>query len=271
MYDDEYQAPWNVDSARFYKVPRFPTRNIKTPILLVYGGSDSLVEINTMLKELPKHTIAKEVSHYEHLDFLWAHDVDKTVFPHVFQALEQHSAPYAIESIGKQSWLDSHKSVEAVKNEEQKYDSEDVPSVRGKHSEKIRDNPGQFDGGAGSTVTTGSQQAAAGWWSSDELEAGNSTTEPNTPATPVTASHIHNHNQSTHLRGPHAQALEQERPVSSGSNPGSVKKDHLVIHGRGISLGKASSIASTEGVIAGGEGVGSGKEDGISRKKRRKA
>jgi lysosomal acid lipase/cholesteryl ester hydrolase len=263
MYDDEYQAPWNVDSARFYKVPRFPTRNIKTPVLLVYGGSDSLVEINTMLKELPKHTIAKEVPHYEHLDFLWAHDVDKLVFPHVFQALEQHSAPQGMESTGKPTWLDTHKDVSfaaAVKNGTE-VDSEDLPSIRGKHSEKIRSSSGgQFDG-AGSTVTTGSQPA--GWWSSDEVDvdAGNSTTEPNTPATAS-----HGRSTSAQLRDRH----EHERPASSGSTT-SVRKEHLIPHGRGISLGKASSIASTEGVIAGGEGVGSGKEDGISRKKRRKA
>jgi len=92
MYDDEVQSPFRVaDGSRYYKVARFPTRNIRTPIVLVYGGSDSLVDIKIMMNELPAHTVAQEVPHYEHLDFLWASDVDKMVFPAVFDALELHA------------------------------------------------------------------------------------------------------------------------------------------------------------------------------------
>lgn len=93
MYDDD-AAGWMRITAtdRYYKPARFPTRNIKTPIVLVYGGSDSLVDIRVMLKELPRHTIAAEIPHYEHLDFLWAQDVDKLIFPHVFEALKYTSA-----------------------------------------------------------------------------------------------------------------------------------------------------------------------------------
>lgn len=89
MYDDDVQPPLSLGSvSKYTKVAKFPTRNIKTPIVLVYGGSDSLVDINVMLKELPAHTIATEIPHYEHLDFLWAREVDTLVFPHVFDALE---------------------------------------------------------------------------------------------------------------------------------------------------------------------------------------
>ena len=92
MFDDDVQAPLSlVASERYYKVAKFPTRNIKTPIILVYGGSDSLVDIKVMLKELPRHTLAKEIPHFEHLDFLWAQEVDTLVFPHVFDALEEHA------------------------------------------------------------------------------------------------------------------------------------------------------------------------------------
>lgn len=95
MYDDEVQAPLSiVGGSKYYKVAKYPTRNILTPVFLIYGGSDSLVDIKVMLKELPRHTVAKEIRHYEHLDFLWASDVDKMVFPHVLEALERHaSAP----------------------------------------------------------------------------------------------------------------------------------------------------------------------------------
>lgn len=92
MYDDEAPSPITSNRSKYYKVAKFPTRNIKTPIVLVWGGSDSLVDINVMLKELPSHTIAKEIPHYEHLDFLWAQSVDKLVFPHVFEALNKHTS-----------------------------------------------------------------------------------------------------------------------------------------------------------------------------------
>ncbi|KAJ4367886.1 cholesterol esterase [Didymella sp. IMI 355093] len=91
MYDDEAPSPITSNRSKYYKVAKFPTRNIKTPIVLVWGGSDSLVDINVMLKELPRHTTAKEIPHYEHLDFLWASSVDKLVFPHVFEALDKHA------------------------------------------------------------------------------------------------------------------------------------------------------------------------------------
>ncbi|KAL5117026.1 cholesterol esterase [Pleosporales sp. CAS-2024a] len=91
MYDDEAPNPVMSNRSKYYKVAKFPTKNIKTPIVLVYGGSDSLVDINVMLKELPRHTVAKEIPHYEHLDFLWAQSVNELVFPHVFEALEKHA------------------------------------------------------------------------------------------------------------------------------------------------------------------------------------
>lgn len=92
MYDDDVQVPLGLGASdRYYKVAKFPTRNIKTPIVLMYGGKDSLVDIKIMLKELPRHTIVKEVPHFEHLDFLWAQEVDTLVFPCVFAALEEHA------------------------------------------------------------------------------------------------------------------------------------------------------------------------------------
>ncbi|KAH6888027.1 Alpha/Beta hydrolase protein [Thelonectria olida] len=89
MYDDDVHQPMSLNKTNKYsKVAKYPTRNIKTPIVLVYGGSDSLVDIKTMLKELPPQTVATEIPHYEHLDFLWARDVDSQVFQHVFDALD---------------------------------------------------------------------------------------------------------------------------------------------------------------------------------------
>ncbi len=89
MYDDDVHPPFLLaPPTKYTKVARYPTRNIKTPIVLVYGGSDSLVDIKAMLRELPAQTLANEIAHYEHLDFLWARDVKERVFPVVFDALE---------------------------------------------------------------------------------------------------------------------------------------------------------------------------------------
>ncbi|KAL3433807.1 Alpha/Beta hydrolase protein [Aspergillus tetrazonus] len=91
FYDDEIYAPFSiVASERFYKPVKYPTKNIKTPIVLLYGGSDSLVDIDVMQKELPRGTTAKIITKYEHLDFLWASDVSELVFGHVFEALDRY-------------------------------------------------------------------------------------------------------------------------------------------------------------------------------------
>ena len=90
MYDDDTANAMSIGASNYYyKVAKFPTKNIKTPIVLLYGGSDSLVDIKIMLKELPRRsTWAHEVPHFEHLDFLWAQNVETLVHPYVFEALE---------------------------------------------------------------------------------------------------------------------------------------------------------------------------------------
>ncbi|KAI8632903.1 Alpha/Beta hydrolase protein [Xylariaceae sp. FL1651] len=89
MFDDDVQTPLGMSTANKYtKVAKYPTRNIRTPIVIVYGGSDSLVDVKVMLRELPNRTVATEIPHYEHLDFLWARDIDSQVFRHVFDALD---------------------------------------------------------------------------------------------------------------------------------------------------------------------------------------
>lgn len=99
MYDDEVSTPLSLSQgSKYYKVAKFPTRNIRTPIVLVHGGSDSLVDVNVMLKELPRHTVARCIPKYEHLDLLWASDVDKLVFPHVLEALEWYAMPEVTKS-----------------------------------------------------------------------------------------------------------------------------------------------------------------------------
>lgn len=92
MFDDDitvFGGPAN--SGKAYRPPRFPTRNIETPILLLYGNRDSLVDIEAMVNALPaRGTRMRKLDGYEHLDILWGKDIDKDVFPEVVNALRVH-------------------------------------------------------------------------------------------------------------------------------------------------------------------------------------
>lgn len=92
MYDDDVLSPVVVTSVSSYRPVRFPTRNIVTPIVLLYGDSDSLVDIDTMLAQLPSHTVAKRLHTYEHLDVLWGRNVHIDVIPEVLASLELYNA-----------------------------------------------------------------------------------------------------------------------------------------------------------------------------------
>lgn len=67
MYDDdnlEVSVPRHRNGAPTSSGPtaycpaRFPTKNISSPIVLLYGDSDSLVDIDLMMEELPVNTTA---------------------------------------------------------------------------------------------------------------------------------------------------------------------------------------------------------------------
>jgi lysosomal acid lipase/cholesteryl ester hydrolase len=85
MYDD-YAISL---AATSYRPARFPTRNIVTPIMLVYGDSDSLVDIDALLRVLPEDAVVKRLCGYEHLDVLWGREVHIDVIPVVLDALKK--------------------------------------------------------------------------------------------------------------------------------------------------------------------------------------
>jgi len=87
MYDDDFSSPIVRTTISSYRPARFPTKNIVTPIVLLYGDTDSLVHIETMLNQLPDHTIAKPLRTYEHLDVLWGANVHEDVIPVVLNTL----------------------------------------------------------------------------------------------------------------------------------------------------------------------------------------
>ena len=101
MYDDDVQrltltssgasaAARRPSGVTAYAPLRFPTRNIASPIVLLYGDSDSLVDIDAMLRELPRKRVRVRRLHgYEHLDVIWGRDVHRDVIPHVVSALRE--------------------------------------------------------------------------------------------------------------------------------------------------------------------------------------
>ncbi|KAI0060489.1 alpha/beta-hydrolase [Artomyces pyxidatus] len=88
MYDDD---PYVRSVRSGYRPAAFPTRNIATNVVLLYGDSDSLVDIATMRHELPAHRVtARALRGYEHLDVLWGENVHIDVIPEVVRALREH-------------------------------------------------------------------------------------------------------------------------------------------------------------------------------------
>ncbi|KAI0301593.1 Alpha/Beta hydrolase protein [Multifurca ochricompacta] len=74
-----------------YRPAKFPTRNIATSIVILYGDVDSLVDIDAMRHELPKHRLdIRLLKGYEHLDVLWGKNVHVDVIPQVARALREH-------------------------------------------------------------------------------------------------------------------------------------------------------------------------------------
>ncbi|SCV00498.1 LAMI_0G05446g1_1 [Lachancea mirantina] len=76
---------WN--TTRSYMITTFPTRtSIRIPVLLLYGGSDSLVDINVMKANLPATQVFDvEIPGHEHLDLIWGYDVSEVVIPNLLR------------------------------------------------------------------------------------------------------------------------------------------------------------------------------------------
>jgi len=292
MYDDEMQSPLSIsDHGRFYKVAKFPTRNIKTPIVLVYGGSDSLIDIDIMRRELPRHTVAKEVPHYEHLDFLWAEDVAKEVFPVVFDALDaahgDRGKPRAITFETEGRYLPAPDSPP-----QEQYTDDDVyeATPTKKVSENIRPGTDSLSrdfapshdslskgrslmsripivsssSPAGSQAHTGISEKSGlsrpeGWWSSDDVAG----TEPSTPANrspddPLLRS---SEKQSGHRSSP---SRASQMSYEGSGNEAKFEKG-------GISLGAGKAVSGLAATLGVGSASASGSAgEGKRKKKRRK-
>ena len=308
MYDDDLVAPFSIsDAGRYYKVAKFPTRNIKTPIVLLYGGSDSLVDIDVMLKELPKHVVAKEVPHYEHLDFLWAADVETEVLPHVFAALDTYANTDSNTPRPAQLFQPFTKRLEG--NPQFSEDEDTSSSAPVKHSESFgirdsslnrRDTVGSFKSRSTKVSTRKSSGSAApsasqntertttsrpeGWWSSDDVAG----TEPSTPAskTPTARRSVENLTKLFAIASPDAAAMP---PAREDSPPPPAETANKTIRRvgsrssieqfgeRGIRIGASKAVGGVSRDVGNrivslerGTSSASGSEEKKSSKRRRK-
>lgn len=259
MYDDETEGVFSIsDSSKYYKVAKFPTRNIRTPIVMLYGGSDSLVDINVMLKELPKHVEVREIPHYEHLDFLWANDVHEHVFHHVYHALDK----YANEKEGESNSYTLNQASPQLrispKRPHRDIDNDSVSTIDSKlhihkHSESLTPTSVTFKLPVSSTSTNTDHSLSIrpeGWWSS-------SASSPITPVTPSAANPAQGPKES-----PPRVLNQATNKTSASSLLASTLGD------RGISVGTSKPVGGVDRQVAASKGGGNGVDKhGGKRKK----
>ncbi|ORX59550.1 alpha/beta-hydrolase [Hesseltinella vesiculosa] len=83
--------------------PKFPTRQIKTPMAVFYGGSDSLVNFGVLSHDLPRPlAYIKRIDAWEHLDFVWATDIETLVYPDIFKLLDHFNPVAKTRQAGKE-------------------------------------------------------------------------------------------------------------------------------------------------------------------------
>lgn len=82
MYDDGITT-----IGQAHVPPRYRLFSVKTPILILYGGQDTLIDIRATLSECPDHVKTRIIPEYEHLDFLFGRDIDKKVVPVLIECL----------------------------------------------------------------------------------------------------------------------------------------------------------------------------------------
>lgn len=94
MYDSvnhSFISKLSSTTYKLHKVTEFPINTITTKIMLIYGSLDNLVEIMSMekglinCKELKLHGI----QNYEHIDVLWAKNVEKEVFKPILKEINE--------------------------------------------------------------------------------------------------------------------------------------------------------------------------------------
>ncbi|KAI9263222.1 Alpha/Beta hydrolase protein [Phascolomyces articulosus] len=140
MFDElPSRLPYHTSNAVADHVPpRFTTKQIKTPIAIFYGGSDSLVDFNVLSADLPSPlAYVKAIERWEHLDFLWAEKIEDIVFPDILKLL-QHFNPVTEEGkLDNNSKLDiNNKSTSSTRVVSEDDDEDDIDTDQSSTTDK---------------------------------------------------------------------------------------------------------------------------------------
>lgn len=89
MYDDVTHGRKQL-GYRPYLPPSYNISNIRCPIALFYGGSDTLPNTSALLEDI-KPVYIRKYSNLEHLCFMWSKDAHTTIFEEILELLMQHN------------------------------------------------------------------------------------------------------------------------------------------------------------------------------------
>ncbi|EPX71918.1 triglyceride lipase-cholesterol esterase [Schizosaccharomyces octosporus yFS286] len=131
MYDNDQIAHGYF--SKHYRAARFPTKNIRTPILLFWGELDSLVDIQPMLNSLPPMAEQIRIPGYEHLDMIWADTTHKYVNPLVLQRL----AVIYGDTRSKDSAKEKASEFQSPQNQNQQERDEEYEGEKSKEDKKV--------------------------------------------------------------------------------------------------------------------------------------
>lgn len=94
MYDETRSVlPYRtINTVIDHLPPKFPLKLIATPIAIIYGSDDTLIDFDILQTELPPLAYVKSIHGWEHMDFLWAHGLEKKVYPDIVKLLEHFNA-----------------------------------------------------------------------------------------------------------------------------------------------------------------------------------
>jgi len=90
-FDDNITVRETNDQYRDYVLPSYLPSRIVCPIAIFYGGEDTVPEMGWLLKQMPEGSFIHREDSYEHLDFMWASNVNEVVDEKVVQLLHNHN------------------------------------------------------------------------------------------------------------------------------------------------------------------------------------
>lgn len=79
------------------EAPEYFVERITIPTAVIYGGKDTLIEYDRLVKKLTNCVHSKRIDHHEHLDSLLSRDAKQFVYPDIIRVLEtsKYNATYA--------------------------------------------------------------------------------------------------------------------------------------------------------------------------------